>query len=188
MLFKKWEPEAKQRLVQLWGEKRTAKECADILNLEFRSNLTRNAVLGKTFRLGLQRKLTEPPKPEKAAKPIVEPRVKVFPKVTFNPDAKMKTPPAGSSKYVPPPEETWRPLPNVPPMLLVHAGPTHCRWPVETGNTVLGPWCCGAAKIKDSPYCGHHHKIGNYPLEPRHAKALRYITSQVGRSRRVRRD
>lgn len=191
MFLKKWDPQASVRLMQLLAQNRNARECADILNAEFGFKLTRNAILGKTFRLRLKGSLPKTAKPYKLPKPPKPEVVRSIRAITtpkFNPDAKMKSPPAGTHKYTPLPEATWKPLAGVEPVLLVSALPAHCRWPIETGNEHMGHWCCGGVKIADSPYCKTHHAVGNYPLEPKHARALRYIMKRIDRERRGRRE
>lgn len=48
-----WKPEAETMLRRLWGEEKTASECAEEMNAAGHK-VTRNMVIGKARRMGLQ--------------------------------------------------------------------------------------------------------------------------------------
>jgi GcrA cell cycle regulator len=121
-------------LVQLWRSGLSARQCG----LEL--SCTRNAVIGKVHRLGLNRGECYPccAWPRRQAKPQV---VRIYQR-TFKPD---------------------RP-PSRAPINLVDLEFYHCRWPLvgEDGITRY----CGAPRLETCTYCGWHARKA-YVTPPR---------------------
>ena len=92
-----------------------------------RLGITRNAAIGRGRRLGIGGNTSRNPRPQ----PVTEP-----PKPIPAPEPVMKKP------------ETIEPV--VPPVRLIDADWSQCRWPIENGRE---PMCCGQPGF---PWCSEH--------------------------------
>jgi len=133
-----WPPEAVERLREHCKAGLSARMCARALEQEFGMRVTRNAVLGKIWRLGLtgrrvavrQRAASSPRKRSVRARP------------------RRSLPFAGS-----PPQEI------VPcPTALFDLRRDQCRWPVGDPRTPEFHFC-GARRLEPFPYCHRHALI-----------------------------
>jgi hypothetical protein len=152
-----WPMGSEAKLEELWNQGLRASRCAVLVNQEFGTQFTRNAILGKVWRMGLSRNK------KKLAKKLAPARVKKAARVeqakTPQPQ-KLPAPPL--VLCVVPPLPAWAPLPNVKPVPLASIQSTHCRWPVEVvGSTEY--LCCGALKLETGPYCKLHAKRSYLP-------------------------
>jgi GcrA cell cycle regulator len=107
-------------------------------------NLTRNAVIGKAWRLGLNWGRSE--------------RSERKPAVASTP---RPTPPRPPKPPAPPPSPPQpRPQPQAAPLMrrlhLVELEPHHCRWPIGDPHQP-GFFFCANDKDGSSPYCPRHH-------------------------------
>lgn len=140
-----WTDEHDERLRQLHAIGYKAEEIATTLAKEYEelAGITRNAVLGRLFRLGLSIARSEVG--ERARSNVLAPTRSgsIKPKRNRN-----KTTPRVES-----PPRKWPPGPVQVPDLLPH----HCRWPV----TPTRPWgFCGMERTDNSPYCKRHDLLG----------------------------
>lgn len=136
--------------------------------------VTRNAVIGKVYRLGL-------PKRKSGENPIKMSQVKAE-------REKRKRKPAEPKSFAPPKQsrfglflmhasERKLPMPPAAPtdvarLAFADLKPHHCRFPVgHPGETNFG--FCGASKVDGLPYCEHHAKRCYEPV--RASKHLRML-------------
>jgi GcrA cell cycle regulator len=152
-----WTEDAIERLRELHARRMSASKIADALNGELGTQLTRNAVCGKLFRLGLTSGVPRPaPKSRK--------RRKRKAKLRLVPALLPASPVLASDADIPLAQRrTLLTLEN-----------QHCRWPVgEVGEP--GFFFCGhpSADVLDGrPYCAWHARraFGGRPA-PRPAQA-----------------
>lgn len=148
------EPATVELLRKLAAERKSAGQIARDMSAEFKVNLSRNAIIGKMRRLGieLQGKAGRPQKPEgQVSKPtaIRRARVRKAPQIHVRANV------VGEPK----------PLGDVD---------TGCRWlhsddPRERNF-------CGHDKLEQSPYCEHHHaRCFNY-IAPSDRRKFRKFT------------
>jgi GcrA cell cycle regulator len=103
---------------------------------------TRNAVIGKAYRLGLRSGVILPrvsfhkPPPKG---PRIRKEKTMFP----------KAPPKIAPEPLPL-DKVWEPLPGSTPVALNDLREWHCRWPVIGGKS------CGRRKLDGSSYCETH--------------------------------
>lgn len=76
-------------------------------------------------------------------------------------------------------KDTWRPLLNIEPVLLVAARPTQCRWPVEVKGGQEEHYCCGLLKLEAGSYCRTHAKMAFYPQRVADEKELARLARMV---------
>jgi hypothetical protein len=134
-----WDDERDERLRQLHAQSYNAEEVANALAKEYEdlAAITRNAVLGRLFRLGLS-----------------IPRSEVGERARSNVLAATRS---GSTRPRRQRNKTTRPAQPLPrkrePVQVIDLLAHHCRWPV----TPERPWgFCGANQMPNSPYCYMH--------------------------------
>lgn len=147
-----WTPERVEQLTQLWTEGRlSASQIASLMG----GGLTRNAVIGKVHRLGLQ------------------PRIMYrnpFGNRKKRKDAKPKTPKPKRPRMIlyskaptPEPEpvafsaEVWEPLPGTTPISLLELSDAVCRWEVGGTHQSPGTGFCGCPVAHGRSYCTEHY-------------------------------
>lgn len=158
-MFKLWTPEMAERMKAERIAGASASQIAKILNREFRTSLSRNAVIGKAHRLGMTQ--GKPAMPTRLAKPIAPPLSRAA-----------KPAPAARPKPVP------RPAPvqpeRAPPADLtvipatarhwIERKPCQCAWPVAgQGYETLS--CCAPTQA-GSAYCPGHYAAMHLPPKP----------------------
>jgi GcrA cell cycle regulator len=136
-----WTPEMITTLTELWSTQLT---CADIA-WKMGGDLTRSAIIGKAFRLGL------PPR-----KPIVRSRPP-GPKKR-NTQRRATVQPLALPEFVvlEARAEPWQPLPGSTPISLMDLTDAVCRWPVGGDHRTAGTGFCGCPVAPGRPYCTEH--------------------------------
>lgn len=135
-----WNQETVDRLEAMWRSGCSGSKIAGELGI------SRSAVLGKLYRLGLMRQ-TRPP--QQRARPA-----------STAPRAPRSKPSAPKLIVVPP-----APAPIVPftapvcePVLFWDRSSTECAWIVDTGPRGAGAARCCGAPVMIGSYCGWHHE------------------------------
>lgn len=144
-----WSVERDNRLKALWAEGNSGLICMRILNDEFGVSLTRNAIMGRVYRLGLpshERKVCAPrgPKPRAARPP------------------KLPRPPKLKPIPIPTPTIEDAQIPFGQRKQLLDLGENDCRWPV--GDPLQpGFFFCGGKTAEGCSYCpAHAHRSVNH--------------------------
>lgn len=144
-----WSAELVGALRQAWADGYVSREIADRLG----RGITRNAVIGKAYRLRLERRLPPQPRP----KPTV-PR----PRLVVVKPAKPRTPTVTLAPPPPAPTPRPPPLPTVPPgmrrLQLLALDGHHCRWP-EGDPGQPGFHFCAADRVSGHVYCPWHMRM-----------------------------
>lgn len=131
-----WSDTRVEMLKAMWNEGRSAGQIAGALPGGF----TRNAVIGKLTRLGLQRSPgavsatrslhgSRGARVQKAARRIVQP---------------------------PPPVVRAEPAPAAEPISILALKYGVCRWPLREADVIGGYLFCGCKALEGRPYCGAH--------------------------------
>ena len=129
-------PEAEARLAQLWAAGEGATSCAIILAREFNMAVTRNAIVGKVWRLGLI-------KPATKTATIDNPR---GPKMHRRPPRPQPPQPGSTSQYN---------------CQLIELDNCSCRWPFGDPSTT-DFFFCGVPEANLAgarPYCAFHSAL-----------------------------
>jgi len=159
-----WTKERIERLKELWTEGLSASQIA----AELGEGVSRNAVLGKAYRLGLaqsegkgastprQRKPTHPP--DQA--PAVEPP----PQNNPHPAPMMSNRPPAEAAELPRREEAV--VPQSEGVTIMELRESTCRWPLGDPTTPEFRYCGGGA-ISGLPYCAHHSQLAYQPATER---------------------
>jgi hypothetical protein len=123
----------------------SAAEIARRMNEKFRIHLTRNAIIGKIQREGLERPKREPrPKPEPKPK-----KIKIVSRETLPPISLLEALPCVSATELPPDQSECA-------VSFQRLRDRHCRWPIERPGEPM--MYCGAQKITGF-YCLRHARI-----------------------------
>ena len=164
-----WTEDRIELLKKHWAEGLSASQIAARLG-----GVTRNAVIGKVHRLGLeQRRPRERLFPRKAVVlnlPVKPTRIQMpSPRVTGN--LALKAEPVIMSKPKPVVVASAEPA-SFPPAPILAIGPRQCRFPHgEPGERTFG--FCGHNTEAGSAYCPHHHRrVFNPPTPMRPRKPL----------------
>jgi len=142
-----WPDERIAELKKLWAEGHTAAEIGRRM-----SGLSRNAILGKAYRVGLSRQA-----PDKPAKPA--PQRKHAKSNSYNHMAARNLAEGKGAFSRPKAMPSLRETANcVARLHLEQLGPRHCRWPIgNVGEPGFG--FCGEV-IHFGPYCEPHRALG----------------------------
>ncbi len=134
-----WTEERVALLKQMWGDNKSAQQCADALGL----GATRNVVIGKVHRLHLPKRLIDyrqprgprgpRPKPKPGHRVSTMPRLRVF----------KERPPQ-------PIGDAWLALDGTTPVALEDLAQGQCKWPIGDHPFLF----CAAPAV--GPYCEHH--------------------------------
>ena len=160
-----WTEERLELLKKLWGEGMNASQIA----AEIGGGMTRNAVLGKSHRLGLVRKAA----PKVSAPPSAKPSLPSATPSTAKPP-KPDDPPPVINKASQQPSEQPRAnplpvdaaLPKGKGVTIAELREGMCRWPMGDRTTPEFRYCGGHA-ITALPYCSHHAQIAYQPMTDR---------------------
>ena len=150
-----WTNQVVERMATLADAGNTAAEIAAVLSNEYRSRVSRNAVVGKLARSGIRLKSVRAnPRPNTgtANRPVVKrrprPRAKwgLVLEPSLNPPQKI-----AAGKVALTVTESLRPSVTFAELQL-----HHCRWPIgEPGQPGFG--FCGCRRTDDRPYCEVHN-------------------------------
>ena len=160
-----WTDERLELLKKLWGEGLSASQIA----AELGGGMTRNAVLGKSHRLGLARNTsagTSTPRPRKEG-PAPGKSPTAEPPMRHKPEPVIRTatqPPFEQPKATPLPMEVGPPQREGLTIMELREG--MCRWPLGDPTTPAFRYC-GAQGIAGLPYCSHHAQIAYQPTTER---------------------
>jgi GcrA cell cycle regulator len=162
-----WTEERLELLKKLWGEGLSASQIA----AELGGGMTRNAVLGKSHRLGLVRNTSaviSTPRPTNVSRPPSPPATAKLPRQdgpTSTPVTKtVSQPPSEQPKAAPPPVDVTSPHGEGLTIMELREGT--CRWPLGDPTTPQFRYCGGHA-IPSLPYCSHHAQIAYQPITER---------------------
>jgi GcrA cell cycle regulator len=143
-------PTADERLKEYYDAGFSASQIATKINLEFRAGLTRNAIIGRVHRRGLQRngkaaRFYSGRKP-RAPKPRAEPRIKA---------RRAEEPPSFACEPIP--DEM---LPAAEGCTLLELTNETCRWPYGDPSNADFRFCgkIGADLVVARPYCAGHRR------------------------------
>ena len=137
-------PDAEARLAQLWAARVSATSCAAILAQEFGVPVTRNAIMGKTWRL----KLRHPVDVRAASKPPRPPR-------------RRRKIPMDHKIRPPRPIPIAVAIPNKYNRQLIELENCSCRWPFGD-PTKSNFFFCGMQEANTAAgkaYCDYHTKL-----------------------------
>ena len=171
-----WKPIVVDRMHELWI-KFSASQTAAMLNAEFGTQYTRNAIIGKACRDGLN-KTTKPSAPKaiaapKPTKPAPAPMVRI--------PEQHKPLTAAQLERLPRviiPKDVWNALPGSRPITIMSLTLKTCRWPIDG----LGEQhFCGQHVVETGVYCvDHAERAFNKP----HNSAKRFSDSAMFASNR----
>ena len=171
-----WKPIVVDRMIELWV-KFSASQVAAMLNSEFGTSYTRNAVIGKACRDG-HRKHRPPSAPKAIAAPKPT-KPAPLPKVRIPEQHKPLT--AAELERLPRviiPKDAWNALPGSRPVGLMALTRKTCRWPIDGFGE---QHFCGQHVVETGVYCIVHAERGfNKP----HNSAKRFESAAMSASRR----
>lgn len=136
-MSKNWTPEEDEKFKALWLEGKSATQISRVL-----PGRTRNAVLGRVFRLGLPQRAT----PIGATR-IRQVHVADVKRVVVKPPK-------------PDTDEDEDPGPMSPPIDTMALRDGHCKWPYVVGNDTH---YCGRSPKEERPFCEHHCRKAYQP-------------------------
>lgn len=146
-----WTDDRIDRLKTLWLEGRTAEQIA----ADLKNGITRSAVLGKVYRMGLSagRPARPPVRSPKPTRRTPTPAARCG-KAPASPAAlrRATTPVAMPARSIPDPEAGG--------LDLLSLRPCHCRWPY--GDPRTGVVFCGRPVARGA-YCAAHAEVGYRP-------------------------
>lgn len=183
-----WTPERIDRLKQLWADGYSASEIARTLG-----GTTRNAVIGKRSRLGLEARSVAGGRPltrhiwgDELKRLVAEGRSRAEMMVHFGVSesglrrrleavgltARRSYRRASSTPALRPPQPRKQRRPKEPPtppeskmIPLMDLEPESCRWPIGDPKDADFAFCGAKSKV-GSPYCDHHDHIAYVEPEP----------------------
>jgi GcrA cell cycle regulator len=171
-----WTDERIELLRKLWLDGMSASRIAS----ELANGLTRNAVIGKVYRLGLSGRA----KPQGGASGMVEvaPRAHIKPAHRAAAAAPLATPVVHGNTalaFNPSPSPipvAAEPVPEMSedvvvafaePVTIVDLRESMCRWPIGDPGTSEFRFCGAAKRVGAGPYCAHHAGIAYQPQHDR---------------------
>lgn len=157
-----WPPSHIGTLRTRWADGMTARAIADELRV------TRNAVLGKAHRLGLEPRCAGRPGPKRGRDDkIAMPAPKASRRLGVRP--KWIQPPEPTPPPVQAPKPTaTRPvkcLPGSRMLRLFALKPGMCRYPIGDPRHASFRFCAADCSVCE-PYCSHHHRIAHNAVGP----------------------
>ena len=156
----RWSEEQTALLRKLWAEGGSASQIARQIAGQTNCRLSRNAVIGRAFRIGCpHRNTTRPPNPNG----VKGARIRRRAAVVFVPNSVIK----------PTKKERLRAelaliaaLPPVDPTAtMANIGPDVCRY--MNGDPQTDATLCGRPAIDGRSYCAHHHKLCYQTSKPK---------------------
>lgn len=147
-MYALWSDERTSTLKKLWADGFTASQIAKRLG-----GITRNAVIGKVFRLGLARRNAPETHSARRQKAAAKRAMVRIPRSVLRP-LKRET------------LATEQALIRALPALGGHVAETHgCKF--IPGDPAIDARCCGRQPVADSAWCVQHHKLVYTPSKPR---------------------
>jgi GcrA cell cycle regulator len=139
--FTRWNETNTAELRRMWDE-----EGLSSGDIAFIMGITRNAVIGRVRRLGLQMR-------DNKVQPRFRPRKERAPEtIKRRPRPLLPISLPGDTRFMR--GDAWAPLPGSSPVPLIDLEPGMCKWPVSEDRPHL---FCGAAA--HGPYCEYHHAL-----------------------------
>jgi GcrA cell cycle regulator len=139
-----WNEELTEKATAMWENGASAKEISN----ELGCGITRNAIIGKMHRLGVERINPEPVK--RIIKPL-PPREQNDRSIPYK------------ELPIPPTEDKFKePVFGMIP--LVELSANGCKFPSGEGAEIV---FCGKPQVGEFPYCAAHARIVYRPVEPR---------------------
>jgi len=183
-----WTNKREDMLRALWADGNSARQCAIVLG----GGITRNAVIGKVYRLQLPPRKTVTPKPRKRAwsdesraamslKMTVRNLSRKRPVETEEVIADRVVLPTPAA-FTPAPEaargDAWTALPGTTPIGMMALSQDTCRWPI---GDELPFTFCGCSVATGSVYCAEHRRRGTGigTAEERRAKRAAVTISRL---------
>jgi GcrA cell cycle regulator len=163
-MMRQWTPEMNARLTAMWAASLTAAAIASIMG----DGITRNAIIGKVFRLGLSKRKPGPPRQPKKAKPAPKQQRRRI----------VRPVPVPEFVALEARSEPWEPLPGSVPISILSLTDAVCRWPVGGDHRTPGTGFCGCPVATGRVYCAEHYatSVGNgTPSERGALKAARVV-------------
>lgn len=169
--FFRWTKESTDRLVSLWcQEGASASVIARVISDEFNYPVTRNSVIGKAHRLGLEHPSTglRIRKSRGSNIPVVKKSLttqssdnskELSPRPSRTPEKRL------SPVVAPEPDVDDAPPSLADRIQLVDLRETSCRFPIGDPRSEHFRFC-GAPSPIDKPYCNHHARIAYAPRAP----------------------
>ena len=159
-----WTPERTALLIQLFKEGLSAAQIAAQINARLGGNITRNAVIGKLYRLGLSGR----GRPASISRPRRQP---ARPRSSGNTALKAQPLIIRRPKPQPRPRPQPRPIQEIEipvgnRVTLLMLKPDSCRWPHGDPGTENFSFCGRKAK-PDCPYCEDHAAHAYQPNDRR---------------------
>lgn len=166
-----WTPKMESILRAMWSQGASATKIAQVLQ-PHRRGLSRNAVVGKVHRLGLQR---VQPKRLKGQKPQKRYQAHQVAAHYLSIENRLKGVRAKKQSKLPPPKKDDR---NRVGPILDEIGSRQCRWPVgiETGADQMFCGCDIKVRAGDEgvlPYCEEHLARAKSTATPEHRERAR---------------
>lgn len=184
MNYGQWTEAAESKLREMWAAGLSARQCAT----EFGNVVSRNAIIGKVHRMGLERRRTVvSSKPRRTDGDREKGRTVRKRNVAVRKVAKpvFKAPPV--EKFKPEPEAlavgAWNALPGSTPIILLELSEGTCKWPIGDGPPFM---FCGCAVSEGSSYCPTHRHIGTGSGTESERRAVRDAKKEAGPDRRTR--
>jgi GcrA cell cycle regulator len=144
MMIFSWPPEAVDRLQEYWRRGLSASQCARALNEEFGMRFSRNAIIGKVYRLGLAKRKRNDAQPRDVRLRPRQPKRRALNLTRFASVAVQENEPPAHG------------------VTIFELLPRHCRWPF--GDPRLpGFRFCGAQRADRLPYCIMHARLAYWP-------------------------
>ena len=147
MVNQVWSVPMMTRLKQLWQAGDSAKVCAETLNVEFGTSISRNSVIGKINRIGSARDCGAKPGGFRAPRQPKRKEMVPMPQPILHPV---------EAVFVSPPRKVDMPTGAGAAVLALRFG--QCRWPIGDARHDDFHFCDDKAVVGRS-YCAHHVAI-----------------------------
>lgn len=167
----RWSAERVEQAKSLWLAGNTAAHIAKVLG----HGISRNAVIGRMYRMGL--KFERPSDPQKAERKAARPKASPRPRKRLLIAGKnaVFSEPKARKPWVIVPEKAWHPLPGSAPRPWTERG-FGCKWPIDIPGAAEQHACC-EPKDPEQNYCQAHRQLGRSRANDTAAKGNDYVRS-----------